>query len=308
MNGYYNKPIVKPHEWKPWVPAYFLVGGMAGAATVGTVLARIRGMHDLARVYKRAALAGMIVSPVFLTIDLGVKHRFINMLRVFKPTSPMSVGSWLLAALGGILTASTLAEEFDLGPLSIATELLALPLGPLVASYTSVLISNTATPVWHEAYRELPFVFVSSAVAGAGAVGVLFAPAEQSGAAHRAMVLGDLGKLASVKLMQRNLGEVLSEPYSRGKAHSLGKAAMTLGAAALALGIFGRRNRVASCTAAVVSIASGALERFTVMQAGKQSAEDPKYVIEQQRALELREGVRDNHRSATYSPERVATR
>lgn len=306
-HGYYNKPIVKPHEWKPWVPAYFWIGGTAGAAAVGTVLARMRGMHGLAKVYKRTALAGMLVSPILLTIDLGVKHRFINMLRVFKPTSPMNVGSWLLAGLGGILGVSTLAEILDVGPLSTATEILALPLGPLVASYTSVLISNTATPVWHEAYRELPFVFVSSAIGGAGAIGVLFAPAEQSGAAHRAMVMGDVGKLASVKIMKRNLGKTLSEPYETGKAGTLDHAATALAIAAVGLGVLGRRSRAASCAAAVLSIASGVLERFTVFQAGKQSAQDPKYVIEQQRRVEETIEPRAEAPSVTYSPERAAT-
>ena len=283
-HGYYNKPIVKPHEWKPEVPAYFWIGGMAGAATVGTVLARIRGTHGLARLYKRIALAGMLASPVLLISDLGVKHRFLNMLRVFKPTSPMSVGSWMVTALGGMLTVSTVAEALELDVLSTLTEVLAAPLGPLVASYTAVLIANTATPVWHEAYAELPFIFISSAIGGAGALGVLFAPAEECGAAHRAMILGDIGKLAGVKLMQRNLGDVLSEPYRKGKAGAMENAAMNLGIAALGLGILGRRNRAMSCAAAVMSIASGVLERFTILQAGKQSAEDPRYVIEQQRA------------------------
>lgn len=306
--GYYGHPIVKPHEWKPWVPAYFWVGGTAGAATVATLLARARGMHGLATIFKRTALAGMFVSPAFLILDLGVKHRFHHMLRVFKPTSPMSVGSWALTALGGLLTVSTLAEVFEIGPLSLATEIMALPLGPIVASYTAVLISNTATPVWHEAYRELPFVFISSAVGGAGAVGVLFAPEEETGPAHRAMILGDIGKLAGVKVMQRNLGEPLAEPYHKGPAGAMARAAMATGLMALALGIFGRKNRNVSKAAAALSIVSGILERFTITQAGKQSAEDPKYVIEQQRkAIEAKQLRGESERtSVTYSRELAA--
>ena len=31
-------------------------------------------------------------------------------------------------------------------------------LGPVLATYTAVLVSDTATPVWHEARAQLPFV------------------------------------------------------------------------------------------------------------------------------------------------------
>lgn len=305
--GYYGRPIVKPHEWKPEVPAYFWVGGTAGAATVGMALARMRGMHDLARIYKRAALAGVILSPALLISDLGVRHRFYNMLRVFKPTSPMSVGSWLLTMLGGMLAASTIAELLGIEWLSTATEFMAAPLGPAVASYTAVLIANTATPVWHEAYRELPFIFVSSAMGGAGAVGVLFADEKETGPSHRAMILGDIGKLLGVKVMQRNLGNVLAEPFHKGRAGTMEKAAMFSGIAALALGIAGRKNRTISKAAAALSIVSGMLERFTILEAGKQSAQDPKYVIEQQRgAAETQEPI-DRPAAVTYSPELTAT-
>lgn len=304
--GYYGKPIVKPHEWKPWVPAYFWVGGTAGAATVGTVLARMRGMHDLARIYKRTALAGMIISPIFLTIDLGVKHRFYNMFRVFKPTSPMSVGSWLLGMLGGTLTVSTIAELLGIEWLSTVTEIMAAPLGPAVASYTSVLISNTATPVWHEAYRELPFIFISSAAGGAGAVGVLFGPEDERGPAQRAMILGEIGKLVGVKAMQNNLGPVLSEPYHKGAAGAMEKGAMLTGIASLLLAVAGRKNRVISQAAAALSVVSGILERFTILEAGKQSAQDPKYVIEQQRAAAQQEEPSAQPSTTTYSPEPAA--
>jgi formate-dependent nitrite reductase membrane component NrfD len=300
--GYYGQPIVKPHEWKPWVPAYFWIGGTAGAATIGTVLARMRGMHDLARVYKRTALAGMIASPIFLILDLGVKHRFYKMLRVFKPTSPMSVGSWLLTMLGGTLAASTIAELLGIEWLSTAGEILAAPLAPAVASYTAVLISNTATPVWHEAYRELPFIFVASAVGGAGAVGVLFADENETGPSHRAMVLGDIGKLLGVKLMQQRLGQVLSEPYNKGPAGTMEKGAMLSGIAALALAIAGRKNQTLSKAAAALSLVSGMLERFTIMEAGKQSAQDPKYVIEQQRAAAQRQEPHVQPSTVTCSP------
>ena len=283
-DSYYGRPIVKPHQWKPEVPAYFWIGGTAGAAAVGCTVARIRGAHGLARVFKRTALAGALASPILLTLDLGVPLRFYNMFRVFKPTSPMNLGSWVLTAFGGALTASTLAELCGVKAASVIGELAAAALGPVVTTYTAVLISNTATPVWHEAYEGLPFVFIASGLAGAGAVGVLFAPPEERGIARRAMVLGSLGMGAGMQGMQVGLGPLLSEPYHEGKAGAMHGAATLLGLAGASLGVIGRKNRFVSSTAALCTIAAGVLERFTIFQAGKQSAQDPKYVVESQRA------------------------
>ncbi|MBV8152318.1 MAG: polysulfide reductase NrfD [Candidatus Eremiobacteraeota bacterium] len=278
--SYYGRSIVKPHEWKPVIPLYFWIGGTAGAAAAACVLARIRGSHGLAKTYKRIALGGALVAPVLLTVDLGVPARFYNMFRVFKPTSPMSLGSWLLLAFGGALSLSTLAEFAELAWISIPLEFAAAALGPGVTTYTAVLIANTATPVWHEAYPTLPFVFVASGISGAGALAVLCAPNEEAGPARRAMLLGEAGVIASMRAMERQVGEFLSEPYRQGKAGALQRAATALGAAALAAGFFGKKARWPTRVAGVLAIASGILERFAIVEAGTQSAKDPKYAVE----------------------------
>lgn len=283
MESYYGRSIVKPHQWKPEIPLYFWVGGTAGAASAACVLARMRKAHGLATVYKRVALGGAMLAPILLTRDLGVPLRFYNMLRVFKPTSPMSVGSWILTAFGGTLATSTLAELMGWNIVSGATEALAALLGPALSSYTAVLISNTATPIWHEAHGELPFVFVASGIAGSGALGVMFAPPHERGSARRAMLLGELAVLGSMKLMEKSLGELLSEPYHKGKSGGLQRASTMLGMAALGLGLVGGKSRFFGRVAAGLTVASGLLERFAIMEAGKESARDPKYVVETQR-------------------------
>jgi formate-dependent nitrite reductase membrane component NrfD len=304
--SYYGRSIVKPHQWKPEIPLYFWVGGTAGAASVACVLARMRKAHGLARIHKRVALGGAMLAPILLTRDLGVPLRFYKMLRVFKPTSPMSVGSWILTAFGGMLTTSTLAELMGWKIVSSATEVLAALMGPAVSSYTAVLISNTATPIWHEAYGELPFVFVASGIAGAGALGVIFAQPHERGSARRAMLFGQLAVLGSMKYMQNSLGELLSEPYHKGKSGSLQRASTMLGMAALGLGIVGGKSRFLGRVAAGLTLASGLFERFAIMEAGKESARDPKYVVETQRASAPK-GRQPRPNGVTYSREPAAT-
>ncbi len=282
--SYYGRPIVKAHVWTPLVPLYFWVGGTAGAASVACVCARLRGEHALATVEKRAALAGALVAPVLLVADLGVPMRFMNMLRVFKPTSPMSVGSWILSAFGGAVAASTAAELLGWERGSRALELVTALLGPGLTVYTAVLVADTATPVWHEAASVLPFVFAASGIAGAGAVGAAFAPPEQARSARRLMVAGALALPLAGQVMERRLGPLLGEPYKRGRGGALRRGSRAFSLAGAALGLLGRSNRGATRAAAACVAAAGVLERFAVLAAGKQSADDPKYVVEPQRA------------------------
>ena len=127
------------------------------------------GYGELARVSKVAALGAISLSAVALVHDLGRPGRFVNMLRVFKPTSPMSVGSWLLAAYGPVAGAAAVSEVTGILPKAgRAATLGAAVLGPGIATYTAALICDTAVPAWHEGYREMPYVFAGSAASAAG--------------------------------------------------------------------------------------------------------------------------------------------
>ena len=120
------------------------------------------------------------------------------MLRVFKPTSPMSVGTWILTAFGPGVGAAAVNELVPprwrrTWPARLLSRL-ARPLGlsaaataPGVASYTAVLLSHTAVPGWNEVRDELPFVFTGSAAASGGGFGMLAAPrrGERPGAGVR---------------------------------------------------------------------------------------------------------------------------
>ena len=281
--SYYGRPVVKPHQWTPLIPWYFWLGGMMGAASVQCVAARVRGEHELAVVLKRAALAGVMTSPVLLIADLGVPARFAMMLRVFKPTSPMSVGTWLLSAFGATVTASTAAELLGWERGSRLLEVAAAALGPFITVYTAVLIADTATPVWREASQTLPFLFAASGAGAAGAVGAAFAPAEQSGFARRMMLAGAFGLPVAGRVMEHRLGPFMAEPYHQGKAGSFRSVAEALSLAGGAIGVLGRKSRTATRAAAACVAIAGVFERFAVSAAGTQSAKDPKYTVRPQR-------------------------
>jgi hypothetical protein len=288
--SYYGRPIIKAPVWKWPIPAYLFTGGLAAGTTMVGAAARLGGDTRLARRAGVAAMVAVGVSGGFLVQDLGKPSRFHHMLRVFKPTSPMSVGTWIFsafsAAAGGSLAADLLTVRKVRGPwrgLAGAGQVAAAAVAPALATYTAVLIADTAVPTWHEAHRELPFLFAGSAAAAGGATGVLLAGPGPAGTAPRRLALaGAAVELGMDEVMRRRLGE-LAEPYDEGPAGVLAKAARsaTLGGAALLLA--GSRRRLLAVAGSVGLIAGSALERFAIFHAGRQSAMDPKYVVGPQR-------------------------
>src|SRR5437870_269387 len=121
LETYYGLPLLKEHVWKAAIPAYFYVGGVAGASAALGAAATWSGsplLGGLVRKTRLIAAGGAMVSAAFLIEDLGRPSRFFNMLRVFRPTSPMSIGSWLLAGFGALSTAAALFRGRRAGPLA----------------------------------------------------------------------------------------------------------------------------------------------------------------------------------------------
>jgi hypothetical protein len=282
--SYYGQPVIKEPVWTWEIPFYFFSGGLAGASAGLAWLAERDGNEELARRSWAIALAGVTASPALLVSDLGKPSRFLNMLRVFKPTSPMSVGSWFLTATGpatGLAAANALVGVFP-GVALVAKRAAAL-LGLPLATYTSALISNTAVPVWHEARLTLPFVFAGGSAASAGAAAVALTPARRARAARRLTVIGAALETGATKLMEHRLGE-LGEPYHQGAAGGFSRAgqALTVGGA-LAVGSLGRGSRTAAKLGGAL-VATGALcQRWSIFKAGFQSAADPRYTVGPQR-------------------------
>jgi Polysulphide reductase, NrfD len=254
-----SKPIIKEPVWTPEIPTYFYVGGLAGASAAFALASSLNGEEAVARRAWLVAFGGSVVSPALLISDLGRPARFLNMLRMFKVTSPMSVGSWLLGL-------------------------------PLVA-YTAALVANTAVPVWHHARVELPFLFVSGGAASAGAAAAMLAPVGEAGAARRLAVLGAAGELTVKRVMEHRLDAAqVGAPYHEGPAGRLGTAAEALtlaGAGVLALR--GGRSRRWAVAGGALLTAGAVAERWSVFRAGFQSVARPQdTVVPQQRTRALR--------------------
>jgi hypothetical protein len=291
FRSYYGQPIIKEPVWTWEVPWYFFVGGLAGGSATLGLGARLAGHDRLAsNAMATAAVAGTLGVPLLIS-DLGRPERFHHMLRMFKVTSPLSVGSWVLAVLGPSAVNAALTERFGIFPrLGRAAEVVAGLAGPWLATYTGVLVADTAVPVWHEAGTELPFVFAGSAAASAGAAALILTP-EDAGPGRRLAVTGALLELGAVQVMERRLGE-LGEPYHEGPAGRFARAAKvctTVGAGLVTAA--GGRRRGPALAGAALMLAGSVCERWAVYKAGFQSARDPKYIVKPQRArLEARAG------------------
>jgi Polysulphide reductase, NrfD len=282
--SYYGRPVIKEPVWKPEIPFYFFTGGLGGASAGLALVAGLRGNDELARRAWACALGGVGASPPLLISDLGMSSRFLNMLRVFKVTSPMSVGSWLLGATG-LATAVAAADAWTPYvpvPAGRAARAAAAALGMPLTTYTAALVANTAVPVWHEARATLPFVFAASGAASAGAAATVATPPRHAGPARRLAVGGAVATTLGLQVMERRLGD-LGEPYKSGAAGKLKHAAeaLTLSGAALLAGL-GRR-RPAAVAGGALMLAGAICERWSIFRAGFQSAADPKYTVDPQR-------------------------
>ncbi|HEY1582193.1 MAG TPA: NrfD/PsrC family molybdoenzyme membrane anchor subunit [Chthoniobacterales bacterium] len=181
--GYYGEAVVRPPVWTWEIPLYFFVGGAAGMAPLLACAGFCLGMLDLVHVALWIAAAGAVISPILLVMDLGRPEMFLNMLRVFKYQSPMSVGAWILSLFGGFALPAWLIFElyFDhafapsVDPLVFVVAIIftvgAAVAGLGLATYTGVLIGATAIPAWFLHRLLLPIHF---GTAGLGcAAGIL---------------------------------------------------------------------------------------------------------------------------------------
>ncbi|HEX3820389.1 MAG TPA: NrfD/PsrC family molybdoenzyme membrane anchor subunit [Candidatus Sulfotelmatobacter sp.] len=178
-DSYYGLPALKPPTWTWEVPLYFFLGGISGVSSSIALAAQIFGADPaLIRLSLWIALVGAGICPALLIADLGRPSRFLNMLRMFKLQSPMSVGSWVLVAFSGCAFLSVLTNElvlhghvfFALIGLRWIGEASAALVGLLLASYTGVLIGATAIPVWSQNRRLLPLHFLVSGLGGAAGI------------------------------------------------------------------------------------------------------------------------------------------
>ena len=195
--GYYGIPLLKKPAWTWEIPLYFFVGGAAGAAAVvGSVASYTGADRKLVRDARWIAAAGSVLSPALLVSDLGRPARFLNMMRVFKPQSAMSVGVWTLLGFSGGASAAAFAQfladrygpSFPVRVIEQAGQAASLLFGLPFSNYTGVLIGATAIPVWNQSAADLPIHFGMSGLSSA--VGMLELMGNHKSRALQALGIG----------------------------------------------------------------------------------------------------------------------
>ena len=319
FSSYYGRPIVKAPPWGDEIGLYLFLGGLAGGSSLLGLGAQFSDRPVLRASTRLTAITATAVGGAALVADLGRPERFINMMRVFKVSSPMSLGTWILSGFGvgsGLLAAievdRLLGLRLPLGPLrpvlhametpaALESALFATPL----AAYTGVLLGDTAVPTWNAAGRNgLPIVFAASASRAAGGTAMALAPVRESGPARLLALAGSAGEVVAMDQMKKRMHPAEVDPMEEGEpghklhraeklliAGAVGTAAVEVGARLFATKLgkdAGWKTRTALRALSIVSgtalAAASAYTRFGVLEAGLESTKDPRHVVEPQRA------------------------
>lgn len=273
---YYDLPVVKPPPWRWFVPVYFYASGLGGAAGTLAAAAELAGERRLARRLHAIAAIGEAAGAALLIADLGRPARFHHMMRVFRPTSPMNAGVWILSASGASSGLALLADlrgrRRGLG----VTGAIGAVAGAMLSTYTAVLLGNTAIPIWEATRRRMPPWFAASAAASLASLIELLGwrrlPRGYSVAAKAAELIG----AHSVAAAATAAG--VARPLREGRSGGMWRAATWLGAGSL-IATLARRPRLAG----VLGTAAALVARLAVVDAGRASAADPRATFQPQR-------------------------
>ena len=282
---YYGLPVIKAAPWRWYVPAYFYLGGVAGAAATLATAAELARDPHLARRLRWIASLGEASGAVCLIADLGMPARFHHMMRVFRPTSPMNIGTWILSAAsvsGGLALLDDLRGQRNRrdrhrrqGP--AATSAISALTGAMLATYTAVLLGNTAVPIWDATRRVLPPWFAATSAASLASLLELLGAAPRP--VRRYAVAAKAGELVAAHTVARAAAAArVDRPLREGLSGRLWRGARWLGIAGLAATLL-HRPRLAGA----LGTAAAVIGRFAIVEAGRSSAGDPRATFEPQR-------------------------
>ena len=279
-------PFLQPPVWTWEVPLYFWFGGLAAGSSFVAAGCDLAGDRRSARLARAVALAALAPSPPLLVADLGRPLRFFNMLRVFKPRSPMSMGSWCLSAFGGLLAGAVSADLLGRRRAATALGAATAVAGTYLGSYTGVLLAGTAVPVWARSRAFLPPLFICTATANGAAMCRLALTASggtPEGHPTRAALatvetLAMATELAVSTLNERRLGS-LARALEDGRAGRLMRAAKWAVRAGLALRAARSAGPAAGHLSSALFLLGGLAFRFGWLAAGRASAEDADAVV-----------------------------
>ena len=309
--------FVADPEWGWWIVLYFFLGGIAAGAYFLASLIELFGgslNRDLPRVGYWIAFPLILLCGLFLTVDLERPERFWHMLfrsgqvgealregwpfggwrsmlsaPLFKRWSPMSVGSWALAAFGlcsGLSLLGSLWSEGRLARLlrrSWFGRLLQVAgslVGFFVAAYTGTLLSATNQPLWSDTPWVAPLFLTSAASTGAATM-LLLAGFTGVGWPEAAERLERVDMMALVLELVVFAGLVASlaawlRPIWETQQGKILVAAVPLLGIVLPLSIYlARRQALGSAPAALVvaalfSLGGGLLLRYSILHAPPQ--------------------------------------
>lgn len=304
--SYYDVPMLKPPVWTWEVAAYFYLGGMsAGAFLLSRMAHRFGGksFEGLAKAGSFVALGALLPCPPLLIADLGDPKRFHHMLRVWKPGSPMNLGTWAITAYGGAATAeairhylaerqntishserSRLLKMMNNGVVLAAHDAAGVPLALVVASYTGVLLSCTANPLWCKNPWLAP-MFAASAI-GTGAEAISLAldctnTQRAESTAQRALknvdTLAHAAEGIALGGFLRFAGEK-GVPLTHGRAakyHHLSIGAIVAAEILKRLWLPSFLRKPARMLTAILGLTGGFSLRWGLLAAGREAAENP---------------------------------
>ena len=282
--SYYGQPVIRRPGWSEVdIVGYLFLGGLAGGSSILALVDDHLGADRASSLARFTAAGSALASLGLLVHDLGRPERFINMLRVVKPTSPMNMGSWLLAAyVPSTLVAAAGPRIGLLRRLVRPAGWAAAVLGSAVTAYTAVLLADTAVPAWHEAGDELPFVFIGSSAMAAGGVAMATAPSAEAAAARRFGAAGAIIDLIADERLRRTAG-VVRPAHDRGAAGLTMRISRVLAIGGALAAVLGDRRPGLRRVGGLALVAASALTRVGVFRAGLASADDPRFVVESQR-------------------------
>jgi formate-dependent nitrite reductase membrane component NrfD len=260
--------------WTWEVPLYFWFGGIASGAAFVAFACDLAGDHRTARLARLVSLGTVGPCAPLLIMDLGRPERFLNMLRIFKPRSPMSMGAWALTVFSSIGAGAIGADLLGRPRIARALGAVNAVVGGYLGSYTGVLLASTAVPVWARSRSFLGPIFVATATAtGASTVRLVCLGAPES--TRTALGHVQAGAMATEL--------VLSEINERRLKHHFGgkmKAAKWLARAGLAAQATRRTGPLPS----LLYLIAGLLFRYAWVEAGVDSARDDRSVAEMARS------------------------
>jgi formate-dependent nitrite reductase membrane component NrfD len=289
--SYYGIPVLKQPVWIWTIAAYFYVGGLAGmSATLGSAAQLFGGqeMRPLVTKTRWIATIGGAISSFLLIEDLGRPERFLNMLRVFKLTSPMSMGSWILSAFSAAAGAAAVLPYGPrvFRPLANVCGLVAGILGMPLAAYTGVLLVQTAVPLWKNRLWSV-LALCSGTAASSSFLELLPLNAKESRAIEVFGVIGKVGEIVVACAIEKEAARVerVARPLHDGFTGLLWQGAKALIIASAVVSIAPGHSRKKRVIAGVLGTTAGICVRFAYFYAGKRSARDPRATFEQQHAV-----------------------